>query len=145
MAKIPFFQYLVMQGRRTLAYARRCPAATENCWKANNILDDFMCQFWKQFWAQKQAAKVTSFHWLLAHWALPVGAWMRRIGKQVVCPRCGHSDESLAHCLWTCQVAIQVWCRILKIFEKSEAHLMVSWGLAAWATFSRDVEHFDPS
>ena len=70
---------------------------------------------------------------------------MRRIGKQVVCPRCGHSDESLAHCLWTCQVAIQVWCRILKIFEKSKAHLMVSWGLAAWASFSREVEHFDLS
>ena len=63
----------------------------------------------------------------------------------MLCPRCGHSNELLAHCLWMCQAAVQVWCHILKIFEKSKAHLMVSWGLAAWASFSREVEHFDLS
>mgnify|MGYP000123098942 CR=1 FL=1 len=85
VGKIPFFQYSVKLGRRILAHARRSLIAALKFWELNNIPADFMRKFWKQLWAWQQAAKITSFHWLIAHRALPVGSWMGKMNKQASC------------------------------------------------------------
>ena len=79
VGKIPFFQYSVKLGRRILAPARRSPLAASKFWELNNVLADFLRKFWKQLWARQQAAKITSFHWLLAHRALLVCSWMGKV------------------------------------------------------------------
>ena len=36
-----------------------------------------------------------------------------------------------------------MWRRILKIFERNGARFIPTWGMVAWASFSREVENYD--
>ena len=102
-----------------------------------------MHQFWKELWARKQAIKIITFQWLLAHRALPVGEWMCKIGQQVNCPNCGHTVETLHRIFWDCGYAMQVWKRIIRILERKGERLSLTWGMAAWSSLSKDIEGYD--
>ena len=141
--KIPFFQYTVKLGRHILAGSKvACPAAS--CfWEQNGISTCFLEKFWKRLWARNQPRKIVTCQWLLAHRALPVGEWMRKIGKPSHCPLCGYQMECLVHRFWTCYQAVQVWRRLLRIIERRGVCCTISWGMVAWSTLSKEMNIYD--
>mgnify|MGYP006878812468 CR=1 FL=1 len=68
---------------------------------------------------------------------------MNKMGRQVNCPHCHHSTESLRHAFWECQQATQIWKRILRILVRTGGTTTIAWGMATWASLSAKVDGYD--
>ena len=58
---------------------------------------------------------------------------MRKTERQVDCPHCGHTVESLHHKFWDYRHVIQLWRHIIRIFERKGTSLF------------KDIEGYDSS
>ena len=54
----------------------KCLVAMKH-WIANNVNALQLTKFWKWLWSMQLPEKVICFRWLLMHYALPVGDWLR--------------------------------------------------------------------
>ncbi len=132
--ELSFFQYNTKLGRHIMMASKRSLVSAEGFWISQGIEIAYIHEFWKCFWEVEQARKITMFHWLLMHRAVPVKEWLRLPNECSVCTDCGLASESLRHCLWDCLHAKLVWQRMLRIFQFRNICINVSWGSAVWMT-----------
>ena len=75
-------------------------------------------KFWKFIWALSIPAKVKNFLWRACLGILPTYEMLhqRHMRDNGLCPGCTQVIESVAHSLWTCPVANDVWAEsVLKL------------------------------
>ena len=58
---------------------------------------------------------------------------------------CERMSKSIHHCLWDCDHARQVWLRILRILQKQNVIVDISWGSIVWSTLQPQVVRYDSS
>lgn len=68
-------------------------------------------KFWKFLWSMSIPPKVKAFLWRACFGILPTNELLRRrhLKKDGLCPCCLIEVESVAHCLWSCPAANDVW------------------------------------
>ena len=138
-----FFQYTVKLGRHILMRKKSSRISAANFWYMQGMSRGFVSLFWHDLWEREQARKVTAFHWLLVHRAVPVLEWYHRPTDHSICPSCQLASESIRHCLWDCHLAMEVWLRILRILQKVGMALFVSWGSIVWSSLLPQVVQYD--
>ena len=68
-------------------------------------------KFWKFLWSMSIPPKVKAFLWRACLGILPANELLcrRHLKKDGLCPCCLIDVESVAHCLWSCMAANDVW------------------------------------
>lgn len=77
-------------------------------------------EFWKVCWQLHTPNMVKMFLWRALHNLLPTRRNLKCKGvtQNSVCPICEREEEDIAHVLWTCPLAVDVWgCGVTK-FQK---------------------------
>ena len=94
----PFFQYTVRVGRHILSARRSATPAAAEHWRLQGLTHEFLADFWTHLWASRQARRVSTFQWLVAHRGATVGSWLVYSGacRQLATQR---------HYLWDCPQA----------------------------------------
>jgi hypothetical protein len=90
-------------------------SATGSCSSYNNI-----SQHWKKVWHIKGAPVVKTFMWQACSEILPTKAnlYRKKIISSPLCPVCELESETVAHVLWACPAAKDVWTESLKSIHK---------------------------
>ena len=117
--------------------------AAASFWHANGTSSQFLAHFWIVLWEKEQARKVTSFHWLLVHRALPVKEWLHRPNMDSLFVSCQLASKTIRHCIWDCHLAIQVWLCVSRLLQKQDWKGYLTWGSEVWTSFVPYVAKYD--
>ena len=94
---LEFFQYSIKLGRNLLLDSKyKCHVAMKY-WSENNVQELQLAEFWKWLWGMQLPKKVICLHWLLIHYALPIGDWLRQHQQYGCGLHCGAPNESIVH------------------------------------------------
>uniref|UniRef100_A0A803PKR6 Reverse transcriptase domain-containing protein n=1 Tax=Cannabis sativa TaxID=3483 RepID=A0A803PKR6_CANSA len=76
--------------------------------------EDEASQFWRKFWSLKLPPKVANLVWRAGTNCLPTLTQLRvkRVDVSSICPVCGEHEETILHCLVTCNIIKQCWDRV---------------------------------
>ena len=104
-------------------------------------------KFWKFLWALSIPPKVKSFLWRACLGILPTFEMLhlRHMRDNGLCPGCTLASESMAHSLWTCPVANDVWVESGLKLQKWDRFILNFCNLmeTVWNRFSHeDVKLF---
>jgi hypothetical protein len=78
-------------------------------------------QQWKYIWSTRGPMVVKTFLWQACNEILPTRANLQKRGiitDLLLCPICGRSGETVAHILWNCPSAVDVWTECMKSIHK---------------------------
>ena len=137
--EISFFQYNTKLARHLLLDKKRSSISAYRFWKDQGIEEQDISIFWKMFWEVEIARKISMFHWLVMHRAVPVKQCLKIPLLNTLCLECKLMEESIRHCLWDCCHAKLTWLRILRILQINGLNMNVSWGSVVWMSLKENA------
>ena len=138
--EISFFPKLV---RHLLLDKKRSSISSYHFWMDQGIAEQDISIFWKMFWEVEIARKISMFHWLVMHHAVPVKQCLKIPLLNTLCLECKLMEESIRHCLWDCCHAKLTWLRILRILQINGLNMNVSWGSVVWMSLKENAFAYD--
>lgn len=87
--------------------------AAENLNPVGLVVSPLEKKLWTELWKVKTSPKLRNFLWRVLSRALAVRALLRTRGINIdpTCPVCGRGSEDIAHVLFHCRFAKEVWSR----------------------------------
>ena len=85
-----------------------------------------------RIWNSSLPERVKVFFWLIIHRVVPTGEWLMKRGGMIDCKACVVSFEDIAHCLWSCLRAQEVWTRSIRILARCGINVQVSSATTIW-------------
>ena len=108
---IDFFEYSTHLGRKLFLHRDKCA----NKWDHVVVDSIFVDITRSRICNSSLPERVKVFLWLITHRVVPTREWLGKRRGMINCKACGASLEDIAHCLWSCPRAQEVWTRSLRI------------------------------
>ena len=77
-----------------------------------------LAKIWKWLWSMQLLKTVICFRWLLIHYALLVGDWLRQHQQYACGLHCGAPNESILHVFWLCPKIKQFWSKLFLLLRQ---------------------------
>ena len=107
-------------------------------WFENNVHELQIANFWKWLWSMKSPEKSKCFHWLLIHYALLVGDWLRQNQQYAYGMHCGAPTKSNLHVFWLCPMIKQFWSKLF-LFLRHHYSRSLSLGVQYYGVSSMEM------
>ena len=125
---LSFFEYSTCLGRKLGSYREKCA----NKWAHAAVDSVFVDRTRSRIWNSSLPERIKVFFWLITHRAVPTGEWLGNRGGMSGCKACNASLEDIAHCLWCCPRAQEIWLRSLRILARFGVEVHVSSATVTW-------------
>ena len=87
--------------------------------------------------------KVICFRWLLIHYALRFGDWLRQHQQYACGMHCGAPMESILHVSWLCPRIKQFWSNLFLFLRQHYSRSIFSWGAVLWDVLYGDIIRYE--
>ena len=86
-------------------------------WSEDTVQELQLAKIWKWLWSMQLLKTVICFRWLLIHYALLVGDWLRQHQRYACGLHCGSPNESILHVFSLCPKIKRFWSNLLLLLS----------------------------